>query len=743
MAKKIIKAQMKQRTDTKANWASSNPVLLKGELGLVDDDPNLYKVGDGATAWNALPFRGFNGTVVNETGTSETVVMSQKAVTEELTKLVGQSLSWKLGSLDYSTGESRDSTTRVRNLGYIKTSTVSKIKVAKGFKVSRRYYYNEAIYNDDIQFAYGDQVWHEGTVDIDNSVPYLRLVAAYTDNRDINDLADITEAVTLAGSLGNVEVEISSISSALEGKVVTLELGSIKLEDGVDAASDTRARSGALSTDNPIAIPIGTKIAGRYYDATGKFVASDNEWTFGSRYVPKTTYPYIRILVAYTDDRAISNVEEIQPKALGLEERVYELETKEVSAQKTASFKVMQFSAENNGIVKTLSLKAVKQSNAVRGRCPIPVAWLYMDNDTGKMYLAKGRPDASLVEIATWDKSKTWNGQCDAEWYTILITPEDDLICVFRSEMLNNGVVGRDSDRKNPIVYLHDDYANPIVVDFGSDPAPSAWLMSSGADYDYVNDFMCFSEYGRVNLSYSNVWKVSKPYADKNSWSIKKSHKTSGDPTYGFKHHHCCEIDPFTGIVYAATGDDDTAAAIYASQDNGETYNLVVGPNEMKCRLLNFIFTEDYIWWASDSHAKRHALFRASRTADGVLSESTIELVTQIPYNSDAYFQATYITYYDARTQCLLFLDRYDSPYAVPMQLYGYDIKKGELFKTFLMKSVTGDAIHIGFRCECSSFYNGLANNGITLGWQWAANTNLVLNNTTENQLGNVEIIVA
>lgn len=87
MAKKIIKAQMKQRTDTKANWASSNPVLLKGELGIVSDDPNLYKVGDGVTAWNALPFRGFNGTVVNETGTSETAVMSQKAVTEELAKL--------------------------------------------------------------------------------------------------------------------------------------------------------------------------------------------------------------------------------------------------------------------------------------------------------------------------------------------------------------------------------------------------------------------------------------------------------------------------------------------------------------------------------------------------------------------------------------------------------------------------------------------------------------------------------
>ena len=99
MAKKIIKAQMKQRLDTKANWASQNPVLLAGELGIVSDDPNLYKVGDGTTAWNALPFRGFNGTLVHTTGDSETAAMSQKGVTEELAKL-----SWEKGNINGNNG---------------------------------------------------------------------------------------------------------------------------------------------------------------------------------------------------------------------------------------------------------------------------------------------------------------------------------------------------------------------------------------------------------------------------------------------------------------------------------------------------------------------------------------------------------------------------------------------------------------------------------------------------------------
>ena len=84
MATKIIKAQMKQRRDTLANWAAVNPVLLDGELGIVSDDPNLYKIGDGTTPWDELPFRGFDGTIAHTTGDSRNAVMSQAAVTEAL-----------------------------------------------------------------------------------------------------------------------------------------------------------------------------------------------------------------------------------------------------------------------------------------------------------------------------------------------------------------------------------------------------------------------------------------------------------------------------------------------------------------------------------------------------------------------------------------------------------------------------------------------------------------------------------
>lgn len=38
-----------------ATWTAQNPVLLQGEFGLELDTSKL-KIGDGATAWNALPY---------------------------------------------------------------------------------------------------------------------------------------------------------------------------------------------------------------------------------------------------------------------------------------------------------------------------------------------------------------------------------------------------------------------------------------------------------------------------------------------------------------------------------------------------------------------------------------------------------------------------------------------------------------------------------------------------------------
>lgn len=50
------------RRDTSANWASVNPILSQGELGL-DLTTSQYKIGDGVTAWNSLPYGSLSGAV--------------------------------------------------------------------------------------------------------------------------------------------------------------------------------------------------------------------------------------------------------------------------------------------------------------------------------------------------------------------------------------------------------------------------------------------------------------------------------------------------------------------------------------------------------------------------------------------------------------------------------------------------------------------------------------------------------
>ena len=74
--------RIQNRRDTKARWQQYNPILLEGEIGIVTDDPNLYKVGDGTKRWNELPYRGFNGTVSSEVTKAENTVPSNKAVSD-------------------------------------------------------------------------------------------------------------------------------------------------------------------------------------------------------------------------------------------------------------------------------------------------------------------------------------------------------------------------------------------------------------------------------------------------------------------------------------------------------------------------------------------------------------------------------------------------------------------------------------------------------------------------------------
>lgn len=86
MATNELTTRILLRTDTSARWESINPVLLKGEFGIVLDGEATsakIKVGDGKTAWNALPYTVDVDTLATALSTHATLVDKMESVAED------------------------------------------------------------------------------------------------------------------------------------------------------------------------------------------------------------------------------------------------------------------------------------------------------------------------------------------------------------------------------------------------------------------------------------------------------------------------------------------------------------------------------------------------------------------------------------------------------------------------------------------------------------------------------------
>ena len=52
--------QLQFRRGTAAEWSNTNPTLAAGEMG-IETGTNLFKIGNGSTAWNSLSYGGLQG----------------------------------------------------------------------------------------------------------------------------------------------------------------------------------------------------------------------------------------------------------------------------------------------------------------------------------------------------------------------------------------------------------------------------------------------------------------------------------------------------------------------------------------------------------------------------------------------------------------------------------------------------------------------------------------------------------
>lgn len=81
MADNILNIRIQLRNDTAEAWATKNPVLLQGEMG-IESDTKKMKIGDGTTAWNGLDYSGVDEeaiqTIVDNNKSSFTEVEPQE-----------------------------------------------------------------------------------------------------------------------------------------------------------------------------------------------------------------------------------------------------------------------------------------------------------------------------------------------------------------------------------------------------------------------------------------------------------------------------------------------------------------------------------------------------------------------------------------------------------------------------------------------------------------------------------------
>lgn len=86
MAEKQLNTRVKHKRDLEENWATNNPILLNGELVVVDTNSGLkIKIGNGFDTYNQLPFYGSIYSERPEYSYTEIVGLSY-----ELTKLQNQ-----------------------------------------------------------------------------------------------------------------------------------------------------------------------------------------------------------------------------------------------------------------------------------------------------------------------------------------------------------------------------------------------------------------------------------------------------------------------------------------------------------------------------------------------------------------------------------------------------------------------------------------------------------------------------
>lgn len=340
----------------------------------------------------------------------------------------------------------------------------------------------------------------------------------------------------------------------------------------------------------------------------------------------------------------------------------------------------------------TPTLKAVREIVYLDGTHKTAIQYLWHDQDGNFFVSSTLRGDKKF--IFKFESQNFYDGE--PYHFSMGFDKYGNIVCVFRIEHLN--LTGHtDSVRKNPIILMKDQGYNPVFVDLGEEALkPSGWLQNCG--FLCTDEYIMLTEYTRPSVATANTWKATYPLTDAANWKTVQSFTLSPEvnPLDQMKHIHNVNQDPFTGYIYTSTGDNSIGSAMYMSKNNGETFTAILSGSEKYCRVLNWVFTKDWIYWATDTDGSPHWFFKAPRNSLGEFDTANITDIMQFPSES----WATYATIYMPKINALVFLARADGA-ATELPIDIYDLKNDRFIKIDTLKPVGNVASTFGFRCEC------------------------------------------
>ena len=371
--------------------------------------------------------------------------------------------------------------------------------------------------------------------------------------------------------------------------------------------------------------------------------------------------------------------------------------------------------------------------------------YLYLDKYTQKLYYSSVTPDNPKY-LCSWNTALSGGEGC--EKYMSTITADGDIIFL------------RNWARKNPIIYPHDDYNNPYVVDFGSDVAPYGFLVNASI-VQFDDGTFVFGDYTQHKLTDEqnndprNIWRVTKPYNDKANWSVAHRFKhvyyespVSDEPDNEIGHVHTMVYDWYSNRMYCSTGDIDRHCRVWESVDKGLTWHEVASDGQ-KWRALGMIFTKDAVYWGTDSFYKQHNLYRCNRDENGVIDFSTLTKVCSLePSESDTQSQATYVNILLRNPNGILFLDRAEPRTDGMLDLYFYSFDDEKLHKCTTLYRSEGEvsnavgANRTGLPNQCATLYQPQSLDYVLCGGGdlIRSNNTTLFGNSLENYVGALKL---